>query len=358
MLETIREYAAERLAEPNDADLRRRHAEQFVAVAQRARDGSSPGARRRQRGFALLDAEADNVRAALAWTDATASGALRARIAVSSVVLARPTLGSGARAPRLRALSRQGRRAAGSTCGCVVRRGHVRARLGELARATPQLETARALARELGDADEERALLHGLGTAAVVTATSIVHAPCLRRAPNASPRWDRTGLPEGATPTSPRSSRRPEIPAARASCSSGASRPTTGQATGRVSPGSTAGLGDLELAAGRASEALARYSTALPVHAEQGEPYTTAACLGAIAAAAATLGGAPTHRVLWGAVERLEHEAGFTLPEFDRAFYLRLLGEPDAEEAAAGRRLPAADAVALAESLSAASSMH
>ena len=57
LLETIRQYAADRLAETGDAGpARRRHAEAFLALAERERD------------LAVLAREHDNFRAALGWS--------------------------------------------------------------------------------------------------------------------------------------------------------------------------------------------------------------------------------------------------------------------------------------------------
>jgi predicted ATPase/DNA-binding SARP family transcriptional activator len=70
MLETLRDYAAERLAERADAeDLRSRHAQYFLALAEEVEaglDGPDWVAWRRR-----LDAEIDNFRAAFAWLVAT-----------------------------------------------------------------------------------------------------------------------------------------------------------------------------------------------------------------------------------------------------------------------------------------------
>ena len=72
MLETIREYALERLEESGEAEeARRRHAEHFLGLA----DGSEPRLQRDPHGthLAQLEREHDNLQAALAWGFRTAN---------------------------------------------------------------------------------------------------------------------------------------------------------------------------------------------------------------------------------------------------------------------------------------------
>jgi predicted ATPase/class 3 adenylate cyclase len=67
VLETIREYALERLEADDDADgARRRHAEYFAGVAERGRDQLDGPAQ--LTALDRLEAEHDNLRAALAWS--------------------------------------------------------------------------------------------------------------------------------------------------------------------------------------------------------------------------------------------------------------------------------------------------
>ncbi|HEV8054651.1 MAG TPA: hypothetical protein VGP30_07460, partial [Candidatus Limnocylindrales bacterium] len=79
MLETIREFAAERLEASGEADgLRQRHADFFLALAEEAEDHV------RQDSIEWLDrlqADHDNLRAALDWLEATAAGDLVLRLA-------------------------------------------------------------------------------------------------------------------------------------------------------------------------------------------------------------------------------------------------------------------------------------
>ena len=68
MLETVRAYAAERFAARPDAEIvRERHAEHFLAVAERHGADRALWGRDGRAHAAALDAESDNLSAALAW---------------------------------------------------------------------------------------------------------------------------------------------------------------------------------------------------------------------------------------------------------------------------------------------------
>ncbi len=74
LLDTIREYAAERLDEEGAAELvRRRHAEHFLGVARQASPDHVRFAPQEHRaGLAILDAERENIHAAVQWAVADA----------------------------------------------------------------------------------------------------------------------------------------------------------------------------------------------------------------------------------------------------------------------------------------------
>jgi predicted ATPase/DNA-binding SARP family transcriptional activator len=72
MLETIREYALERLQQHSDAEqLRRRHAEHFCAVAERAAEKLRAGEPSSE-VYARIETDLDNIRAALRWAHSAA----------------------------------------------------------------------------------------------------------------------------------------------------------------------------------------------------------------------------------------------------------------------------------------------
>jgi predicted ATPase/DNA-binding SARP family transcriptional activator len=78
LLETIREYAAERLVETGDRDTVRRHAEWCIELAEAAEPELSGD--QQADWFATLEAEHDNFRAALEYLDATRQGHLQLRL--------------------------------------------------------------------------------------------------------------------------------------------------------------------------------------------------------------------------------------------------------------------------------------
>lgn len=82
MLETIRAYALEQLASEHDAiALRRRHAQHFLAMAERARNAGSD---ERQASQDRLERDHENIHAAVEWAAENDEGDLGLRIAVAA----------------------------------------------------------------------------------------------------------------------------------------------------------------------------------------------------------------------------------------------------------------------------------
>ena len=97
LLETVRQYAAERLEGLDAGTPRRRHAEWFLALAERAEPQFS--GEHQMRWFSLLELEHDNVRAALAFFLRAGGGepALRLTVALSRFWYVRGHLGEARR---------------------------------------------------------------------------------------------------------------------------------------------------------------------------------------------------------------------------------------------------------------------
>jgi predicted ATPase/class 3 adenylate cyclase len=164
MLETIREFAAERLDELEESDaLRRRHAEHFIALAEEA----EPYARQVDVAWLdRLDRELDNFRTALDWLKETGETQLVLRLAgtLDDLWGTRGYLAEGRR--RLEdALAADetptADRAKALNAAADMAIGH-----GDAAAASLRAEEALALNRQLGDAWGSAASLLMLGHAA------------------------------------------------------------------------------------------------------------------------------------------------------------------------------------------------
>ena len=154
MLETIREYAEERLREGEEEAIHERHFEYFLSLCERAYDELLAA---ENHWFPVLEAEHDNVRDALDWARHARPGA-EAQLA-------------GAVAPYWM-LRGHAPEALERLEGAIVRyetRDRVRARAlthrGELDDALPTLEEALSLWRELGDPRGEALALEAIGWA-------------------------------------------------------------------------------------------------------------------------------------------------------------------------------------------------
>jgi predicted ATPase/DNA-binding SARP family transcriptional activator len=156
LLETIREYALEQLrASGREAEVRRRHAEVFVELAERGAEDGSAGAT--EACLAVFDREHENLLGALAWSAEQADVEVQVRLAVAlrfywqvrgyiaeGVRLFESVLAvSAGAAPKLRAKA-------------LIHAGFFAFRSGDLHKAQAEWEEALALFRELGD-DEETA---------------------------------------------------------------------------------------------------------------------------------------------------------------------------------------------------------
>jgi predicted ATPase len=169
MLETVREYALERLDETPEADaIKRRHAAFFLQVAQSANLNPgklAPGGQH----LAIANAEQDNIRAALTWalTDGSIEFALRLAIAMDMFWTANDP-GEGIR--WFAALfEHRGAEAVAPELRAHALRGYASsfAISGENAAAERLLEQSLALFEELGDEHGRAVLLHRLGDLAM-----------------------------------------------------------------------------------------------------------------------------------------------------------------------------------------------
>ncbi|MGH2572460.1 MAG: ATP-binding protein, partial [Actinomycetota bacterium] len=150
MLETIREYAAERLEVSREAEeLRRRHAERFLALAEEAEPNlrGSPG-----KWLDRLEREHDNLRAALDRLQASGESELLLRLAgaLSRFWYMRGHLAEGRR--RLGSALRTDRHPTAARAKALVGAAVIAVEGADAATARDRAEEALALHRKLGDA--------------------------------------------------------------------------------------------------------------------------------------------------------------------------------------------------------------
>jgi non-specific serine/threonine protein kinase len=168
LLETIRQYARERLAETEEErELRGRHRDYFLALAEEA-DVYGP-----EQGACLerLEAEHDNLRAALEWCQTQEAGVeagLRLAAALWWFWLIRAYFSEG-RAYLAAVLTRQG--AAERTqlrANALRAAGLLAHEQGDYAAARPLIEQSLAIFQELGDKRRIALSLYSLGRVALV----------------------------------------------------------------------------------------------------------------------------------------------------------------------------------------------
>ena len=168
LLETIREYALERLAEAGEADATRtRHLAHYLALAERANPelvGPDQGM-----WLARLDAERENFLAAHAWCDPAEAGpgaGLRLVRALRRYWISRGLPGLAHRLV-VEALARPGAEERSlARCRALFDAGQLDSCMGRYAEAMGYLSESLAIAREIGDAGRIEAVLQALGVAA------------------------------------------------------------------------------------------------------------------------------------------------------------------------------------------------
>jgi predicted ATPase/class 3 adenylate cyclase/Tfp pilus assembly protein PilF len=169
LLETVRQYALERLDESGEADgTRTRHLKFFAALAHRARPehiGPQQG-----RWLDRIATESENLLSAHAWCDRAEDGAALGLQLVHDVKFYLHNRGFTGLAHRmtLEALARPGaqRRDAARSRGCFDA-GQACCFMGRYAEAQALLEEGLSIAREMGDVQRIGALLQPLGITAL-----------------------------------------------------------------------------------------------------------------------------------------------------------------------------------------------
>ena len=166
MLETIREYAFEKLGADAD-EYRRRHAKHFLDVAEAAWADILGGGEPEARGLALLDDEQENLHAALAWAVETADVDAETRFAAAQrwYWLVRGRLSEAARVFEHAIEVTDASSAVHADM--LAGGGTFNVRRGERRRGATQLNAALSLFRALGNEDEVSRCIAELGHVAV-----------------------------------------------------------------------------------------------------------------------------------------------------------------------------------------------
>jgi non-specific serine/threonine protein kinase len=169
LLETVRQYAHERLVAAGEADTARgKHLAYFLTLAEKARAGLIGP----EQGLWLsrLDRERENLLSAHAWCDQAADGAelgLRLASATKLYWINRGLLGLGHRVA-LEALSRPGAQGRDTArCRALFDAGQISFYMGRYLEAQASLEESLAIAREADDKARIGAALQPLGMACV-----------------------------------------------------------------------------------------------------------------------------------------------------------------------------------------------
>ena len=351
MLETIREYAAERLAELDGVDdASRRLAEQLLDVAREA-ERMHVG-RTSRRGWS---GSSSSCRTS-AWRWVGASNAASAGSASSSAMHSSCSGYAVAGTPRASDGSRRWSRWKATR---LRRPSPVRSRRPDAARSNSATSSAAVRGarrpstsrRRTGTTSTSPGRCTAWATRRPGAATSPTPVRSFGGAATCSPLLGMYG-PAGGRETFLAELARSEgdsDEAREAYERSVRSFEAAGDAAGVA--GSLQGLGDVALDVGDAETALVHYRAALDRLPPADRPFDLLYVLGGFAAVAAARRQPDAAARLWGAVEKLETDLDHRMHAASRTPYERVLGDLDARLVAAGRRLSPDQAVELARSV-------
>ncbi len=348
MLETVREFAHERVVESGELDdVRGRHAEYMLAVAQKARHlARGP---EEQTVLRALSLELDNFRAAFAH-------ALEKKDTALGLALGEALEPLWIRGMRQREAVRRVEpflRLEGDVdivirAGAFTVAGRSAIEAGDIEKAEPWLRRGLELARESGNEQLTAWAAHGVGhllaeQGNMQEAENLFEESMqlfLRLGEHASAGGRMTYLAYYAA-------REGDLDRARSLLDQAVEQyRLAGDAAGVG--GCLNSLGDIALEQDDLRTALRRYREAQPLLIRSGTPLDLVVVLGSIAALAAQSGRLGVASVLWGAFERIDAQSDRKLDADDRARYERAIGELDGSQMEAGHALSNDEAVALA----------
>jgi tetratricopeptide (TPR) repeat protein len=329
MLQTIREYAIERLEEGDDAErMRLGHAYFFVAKAERAqRHLRGP---EQETWFRSLLAEQDNFRAALGWAVARQESVIALRLSTALEIFwrRRGQYEEGVRwfesVLGLESPTPPGIRARGLAAGA-----HLAALVGNIAVANQRYTESMRVLRELGDRAGLAEALRGWAELAAERGQSGVAQSAAEESLELFTALNDRGamagrlrfLAELALERRAFSSARDLLARAIAL----AREAGDGRNVVRI----THSLADLELSERNLEEAEGLYRSALESSRETPHQAVAAHCLLGLAAVAGARGEAEAAGRLWSAGERLAHHLGMRVDPSSQALYDQVLGAFD-----------------------------
>jgi predicted ATPase/DNA-binding transcriptional LysR family regulator len=324
MLETVREYAVERLAADGDADaVRLRHAAHFRDLACEAR-GFARGPEQ-QEWFDRLDLEQANVHVAIGWaTEFAVELALELADALEplwtrrhhreALVVLEPLI-QGSRGVR-----------ADLRAGVLTIAGTLATESDRQDDAERWLDEAVGLARGLGDAERTAWALKGLARLSFARGDLA----------EARTRYDESlalfEQLEQWVPVGGRLNDLAMVSRAAGDLDEARAFMERALAISRASgdphgpPADLHTLGDIELDAENFERAQELFGEALELTLEIGEPYQTAHCLAGLAAVAGATGKPHVAGDIWSAVLAWERESGQTIERESRPRYVELIG--------------------------------
>jgi predicted ATPase/DNA-binding SARP family transcriptional activator len=327
MLETVRHYAAERLAEAGETDeTRGRHAAYFLELAERVASWETIDVHPGGIWSGGLE-EGDNLSSALGWyvDRGAADSSLRFVCWLRPFWRSTDRIAEGLRWCE-RALALDGEPDAKSRAQALYAAGTLSFYADDLARAGELLDRSLQLFEQLGDrlwlasALNARASVHHF--TGELEAARVAFEAALRNFRDLS----RPGGVAAATlrlgqlyrDLGDREKARSLLAAA--ADAHGERNDRTGLA------GTLLSIADLELDDRQLAVAAERYRESLSVEREHSRrPWFTTYCLAGLAAVAAARGDAEGAARLWGVVERLEEERGFKLNHFERMRYEQII---------------------------------
>jgi tetratricopeptide (TPR) repeat protein len=348
ILETVREFAQQRLAESDELDdVRRRLAVYMLALAEECR----PLARGPEEPALLgrLTLELENFRAAFAYALEAEDAALGLQLAEALEPLWIRGMRQREAVRWLEPLLELDREVDDAVrAGALTLAGRSAIESGDIERAEPWFRAGLELARLVGDELRTAWALHGLGHLLAERGRTREAQPLFEESMELFLRLGEHAPAAGRmTYLAYYAAREGDLERARELLERAVEEYRLAGDPSGVG-GCLHALGDLALETGEQQEALRLYREAQPLLIGSRSTIDMEIVLGGMAALNAVSGRREVAARLWGAFERLDAAAERKLDADDRARYERVLGELDESELEAGRALSDEEALDLA----------